>query len=159
MRELMNERISSFGGLALIKEDRNTQRKISSNSKLSTTISHTDWRSFEQGLCCEKLAIDRLSHVTVPGSKTTRIPKGFTLAVSPVDSFSQHSLKITKLLLIFRSLVGGYRIHSRFQHLKRRFIDFICTRPTETYKFVLQNLFGITHYIELSFLYRKWKLI
>lgn len=95
MSELMNERISSFDGLTLIKEDRNTCRKISSNSKLSTTKSHTDWRSFEQGLCCENLAVDRLSHVTVPGSKTTRIPKGFTLAVSPVDLFSQHHVKIT----------------------------------------------------------------
>ena len=159
MSELMNERISSFGGLTLIKEEGNTCRKISSNSKLSTTKSHTDWYSFEQGLCCEKLAVDRLRHVTVPSSKTTLIPKGFTLVVSPVDSFSQYSLKITKLLLVLPPLIGGYSIHSQFQHLKRGFIKFICSRFTETSKFVLQNVFDIIHYTEISLLYRKLKLI
>jgi len=124
-------------GLKLIKGDCNTCRKISSNFKLSTTKSHTDWLRFERGLCCEKLVANRLSNVTVPGSKTSRIPKGFTLAVSRVDSFSRYRLKITKLLLIYHPSIGGYRIPSRFQNLTKCFINFICTRPTETSKFVL----------------------
>jgi hypothetical protein len=142
MNEWMNEWISSFGGLTLIKEDWNTWRKISFNSQLSTTISHTDWRRSERGLCCKKLAANRLSHITVSGSQRTRVPKGFKPALSAVQEVSLHRLKII-LLIISPSLLGGYRLRSRFQYLRKLFITFIGTRPTETSNFVHQNMFDI----------------
>jgi hypothetical protein len=115
----MNEWISSFGGLTLIKEDWNTWRKISFNSQLSTTISHADWRRSERGLCCKKLAANLLSHITVSGSQRTRIPKGFKPGLSAVHAASLHHLKITTLFLISPHLLGEYRIRSRFQYLKK----------------------------------------